>query len=64
MKIRVQFKSPDAVDDCVKRAIEKGDISQDLEYEANEACKKWVEFGECITVEIDTEKGTCVGVPL
>jgi hypothetical protein len=66
MKIRIGFKTPDAVEEAVRDAVEsemsKDDIGPDvdpadLKYEATAACDKFVKWGECVTIEIDTETG-------
>ena len=61
MKIRLVFKTPDVIEAFVnEQDIRDVDEKQDIA----EACKPWVKYGECITVEIDTDKHTCVVVPL
>jgi hypothetical protein len=57
MKATLSFKTPDAVD-CATEGLEEGEAE-----EVRRACKKWVEYGECLTVEVDTEAGTCVVLP-
>jgi hypothetical protein len=58
-KVRLSFKTPDAVDYAVE-----GIEDEDEREAAKAACGKWVEYGECLTVEVDTEKGTCEVVPV
>ena len=63
MKIRLTFKTPDVLDQVDKQVEGK------LEYPGNindirASLSKWIEFGEYLTVEIDTEKETCIVVPV
>ena len=54
MKVRIGFKTPDAVEYASQ------DIEDEDEREAFvELCRRWVSLGECLTVEVDTEAGTC-----
>lgn len=70
MKFRVTMKDPDGVWECVAEAVdanrpaglsddEWGDMRQDR---ISEATKPWFEYGEYLTVEVDTEARTCVVV--
>jgi hypothetical protein len=74
MKIRVTFKDPDTVHDCVRDAVNAsvGDIASKRERdavidvrvdEAMEAIGHWVEYGDYIDVEFDTEAMTATVVP-
>ena len=56
MKVRMTFKTPDIIDDVLDG------LNEDERAEAKEAISKFVEYDEYLTVEIDTEKGTCEGV--
>ena len=56
MKIRLTFKCPDVVDDAVR------DLDDSIVYDVKRACEKWIEFGEYLTVEIDTNTGTCTAI--
>jgi hypothetical protein len=58
MKVRLSFKTPDVVDYAVE------ELAEEQREEAKQACEKWVDYGECLTVEIDTEKGTCEVIPV
>lgn len=75
MKIRVSFKDPDTLDDSIKRAVD--DSMKEIigmpadEFEAiretrlereKERCAKWFKWGEYLTVDVDTEAGTCTVV--
>lgn len=75
MKFQVTFKDPDALYDALNDAIDKDDFGglTDDEFSAVKekrvdsikslCCDKWFEWGEYLTVEIDTEAETCVVVP-
>ena len=56
MKVRLSFKTSDVADYALEG------LDDDERAEAEAAIEKFVEYGECLTVEIDTEAGTCVGV--
>lgn len=56
MKIRLGFKTPDVMDYPEPPWDE---MSEDARLAAEVAIKKWVKYGENLTVEIDTETGTC-----
>lgn len=58
MKIRLGFKTPDVLDYALE------DISEDEKYAIKAVLEKWVKYGECITVEVDTVEGTCTVIPV
>lgn len=74
MKIDVTFKDPDALIDCITEevgeAMRQEGLTEKLSDDEFEALKekrieavhklagKWFEWGEYLTVEIDTEKET------
>lgn len=71
MKFKVTMKCPDSLDTAIEEACtdeiggpdisEEHDIAFDeLFRKTNRLCEKWFRYGEYITVEIDTEEGTCV----
>lgn len=73
MKIRVTMKDPDSLYDGTCDAVESlkidGLSEEELEVvkekrkeHISELASKWFEFGEYLTVEIDTELKTCVVV--
>jgi hypothetical protein len=77
MKFRVMMKDPDtlydAIDEAVTREVAKLDQLDDDEKEVvkenraekiRELAGRWFEYGEYLNVEIDTEAGTCVVVPM
>lgn len=72
MKFTVSMKNPDALDDAIQDAVRKELASNDgisadevdilMEHRSEkvrEVCKQWFEHGEYLTVEIDTQAGTC-----
>jgi hypothetical protein len=74
MKLRVNFKTPDAVADAIFDAmmndsedaligLRQGNTS-DLEDRLQEVVNKFVEWNECLTIEFDTEEGTATVVPV
>ena len=57
MKIKITLKSPDAVyDSLVNAGLDPQDL--DMKPEVNEAIKKFVEYLEYVTIEIDTDTST------
>jgi hypothetical protein len=75
MKLKVNFKTPDALSHAIMRELfyDVEDISelttdgaealQDHMKDTMKELEKWVEFGECVTIEFDTDKGTATVVP-
>lgn len=77
MKFKVTMKDPDGVYESREEAI-KQDVAEipglsDEEREAviekrretlRDLIGKWFEYDEYLTVEVDTEAGTCVVVPI
>jgi hypothetical protein len=76
MKFKVTMKDPDtlgdAIDDAVRADLKTVDGLSDNERETllddrRDAVKavtaKWFEYGEYVTIEIDTEAGTATVVP-
>lgn len=77
MKFKVSMKDPDTLSDAIEealaRAIEGLAVTDEEERQAvavvrrekvSALCAKWFEYGEYLTVEIDTDAGTCTVVPL
>lgn len=74
MKFKIVLKDPDGIQDGINEAVLQSLASVEApyhhdedEYEVlkkvrteklNEAMRKWVEYGEYLTVEIDTEANT------
>ena len=75
MKIKISFKDPDALHDCIDTELEdlkiEGLNEKELEVvrekrkeEITDLCAKWFEYGEYLVVEVDTEKETCEVMPV
>jgi len=72
MKIKLQFKDPDgvygSVEDAVKKSLADLGLDEDemeplierRREKVNEKIRRWVKYGEYLTVEIDLEAGTAV----
>ena len=71
MKIKMQLKAPDGVYESIREAAEKQvsemtglrdsekeSIIENRHEEISEQLKEWIEYGEYITIEFDTETGT------
>lgn len=72
MKFEVQMKDPDTLHDAIREAVEaeveampgleadekEGVIDTRVE-KVQKQCGKWFEYSEYLTVEIDTDAGTC-----
>lgn len=54
MKVTVHMKTPDAVHYAVCDTFE----DHDLRAEAEEKLERWIEYGECVSIEFDLEKMT------
>ena len=54
MIIRATFKTPDVLD----YSLADAGLDEDETAEAKEKLSKWIKYGECITVEFDTDKMT------
>lgn len=59
MKFQVSMKCPDALDYAIKEAAQNEDETAD----AKRAADKWFKYGEYLTVQIDTDAGTCTVMP-
>jgi hypothetical protein len=75
MIFRITMKDPDGVSDCIQDAAteavrsidsldddERDDMIEVRKDKLGKVCGKWFEYGEYLTVEVDTEKGTCTVV--
>ena len=77
MKFKVTMKDPDTLYDAIGEAVEQA-VSDTIgvgDQDEREAlikvrvdkvkiiCNKWFEYGEYLTVEIDTDAKTCTVVP-
>jgi hypothetical protein len=76
MKIRVKFKDPDRLQDAVEDAISRApkpegvtesewrDIqSARTERYASDITDQWMEYGEYLDIEFDTDEGTAIVLP-
>lgn len=75
MKIRVTMKDPDTLYDAIADAVQAdtADIADEDERtavkevrgdKARKVARKWFQYGEYLTVEIDTEAETCTAIAL
>lgn len=75
MKFQVQLKDPDGFSDSIDDAIaaslkamteidedEKDAVKEKRGEKVREAMEKWVEYGEYVTLEFDTDAGTAIVV--
>jgi hypothetical protein len=75
MKFKVQMKDPDTLHDAIEDAVteelksiagldddDRNALSETRREKVTELCNKWFEYGEYLTVEIDTEASTCTVV--
>lgn len=71
MKIKITLKDPDGVYESIKETAERsiGEVEglSDSEIEGlaekrqeslSEKCRKWIQYGEYVRIEIDTDAGT------
>ncbi len=58
MRLRVTFKTPDAVDRAIRDARVDAVDDTGLEAEVRDTIDKFVRFGEYVTIEFDTTLGT------
>ena len=71
MKFRVTMKDPDTLGDAIREAAidevnaiqnldedEREDVITIREEKINDLCKQWFQYGEYLTVEIDTDAET------
>lgn len=76
MKFTVTMKDPDGVFECVRNAVEeevkkvdglsedeRERLVQSRAEEVGSSMKRWFQYAEYLTVEVDTDAGTCVVVP-
>lgn len=70
MKFKITMKDPDGVYECVQEAIvkslpdgltaaERDMLKESRQDTFSEYMRRWFQFGEYITVEIDTDAKTC-----
>jgi len=67
MKMRVSFKTPDAIQDAVAGMMVHAEpdltYREGLREKLNAVANKYVSYGETITVEFDTDTGIATVVP-
>ena len=75
MKFRVTMKDPDTLYEAVEEAVansvkgldlteeERDEVAEVRAEKVRDVCGSWFEYGEYLTVEIDTEQMTCEVVP-
>lgn len=77
MKIRLTLKDPDGVYDSISEFLENNTSEEEQKLpedeletmlynrrnQVDDACGKWIEFGEYVTVEVDMATGLAVVVP-
>ena len=76
MKLTISFKDPDALSDMIDDAVEKEVSALNLSTEEAEEVEnirrqkvsdklsRWVEYGEYIRIEFDTDAGTASVLPV
>jgi hypothetical protein len=75
VKFRVTMKDPDTMHDAVADAVsedvrsiadedERVSVKEVRNDKIRKLCSKWFKYGEYLTVEIDTDAGTCTVVPV
>ena len=67
MKIQVTMKTPDALDAAICKVLDAQygeEVSEETDIidssEIKDICRKWFRHSELVTLEIDTEKKTCI----
>jgi hypothetical protein len=76
MKVRCYFKDPDTMPDAVSDAVHKSErpsgisVGEWQSIKASRTCEvqsdivdKWMDYGEYIMVEFDTDAGTATVIP-
>lgn len=76
MRFKVTFKDPDgpyeAIQDAAASQVkaiegldedERESLIQSKADKLTAAARKWFRYGECVTIEIDTEAGTATVIP-
>lgn len=75
MKFTVSMKCPDALEYAITNAVACQSASLDMEHGEREdheplydqlkrVCSRWFRYDEYLTVEVDTEAGTCTVCPV
>lgn len=61
MKIQIHFKTPDALYYAIEgetQYVEDEEEKEEIKSEILSVCEKFIKYGECVTIEIDTKTGT------
>ena len=71
MKIKITLKDPDGVYESIKDAADSSagdaeglddgeleELAESRREKLEQQCKPWIEYGEYVTIEIDTDEGT------
>lgn len=62
MKLKVTFKSPDALDCALTDALYNGATMEDLDA-VTQLTSRFLQYGEYVTIEFDAESGTATVLP-
>ncbi len=62
MLITISMKTPDCVEDALEQALETypDDQHKKIRDKFKKVTDKFFEYDECVSLTIDTDKGTCV----
>ena len=65
MKITLSFKTPDVLDDALISMSESDDgLLSDIIEEVEQLAEKYIQYGECLNVELDTDTGEATVIPV
>jgi hypothetical protein len=61
--LTLTFKTPDVLSDAIDNELQYKEYEEEYEREGEKEklekiCHRWIQYGEYVTVEIDTEKRT------
>jgi hypothetical protein len=68
-KLVITFKDPDGVFEAIKQYVDDTYKNSDeltklaLEFDTERELKKWIEYGEYVSIEFDLDEGTAEVVP-
>lgn len=63
MKVRFTMKMPDPLDYATVDGADMSTLSERDRRLVHKACEEWLEYGECLTLEVDTDERTCKVIP-